>query len=477
VTRESASDGRRKRTARAALCVAAVVGVALVGAPEFVGASEGDAVPGFSGSAAASGIRFTMKSTNIPLTDTPAEGGGPTAQVVVESAGTSQGYAAMPDPGPIVIGGPSLLAGVLAGGVPGVVPPTKLPQEPPGYPFYVHSDAGSAPEANLSHGPMQMSAASTQGASKASASAGLQAPGGINAGLATSNVEIAPSGGTVVAKAVTRAEGVTVGPLTIGAVTSVATQTLDASGKVTPSTQLQIDGVAVNGQSFGLTPDGFGGGGSTVPVPLNPTLESVLKASGISVRFVAPQTYPNRVVAPVLEVTMPFDSGSIPALGQYKGTLTLTMGFATAAMTPAPGLDTSLTEPIADTFSPVLSDPAPGEAADIGAAPPVDASNGALTSDGSSGEAAFSLPGDSAGTGGSIGLSEPREPAGSEGTLQPSTSPPPSEVAAGESVTGSLATAGGSSPVDVRGIYLIGVLAAATALAGGEAMRRFGRLT
>ena len=177
----------------------------------------------------------------------------------------------------------------------------------------------------------------------------------------------------------TRAEGLTVGPLTIGAVTSVATQTLDASGKVTPSTQLQIDGVAVNGQSFGLSPDGFGGGGSTVPVPLNPTLESVLKASGISVRFVAPQTYPNRVVAPALEVTMPFDSGEIPG-GQYKGSITLTMGFASAAMTPAPGLDTSLTEPIADTFSPVLSDPAPGEAADIGAAPPVDGSSGALTS-------------------------------------------------------------------------------------------------
>jgi hypothetical protein len=174
---------------------------------------------------------------------------------------------------------------------------------------------------------------------------------------------------------------------------------------------------------------------------------------------------------------MPFDSGPIPALGQYKGTMTLTMGFATAAMTPAPGLDTSLTEPIADTFSPVLSDPAPGEGGDLGAAPPVDESSGALTSAGSSAEAAFSLPGDSAGTGGSIGLSEPTEPAGSEGTLQPSTSPPPSELAAGEDVTGTLATAGGSSSVDVRGIYLIGVLAAATALAGGEAVRRLGRLT
>jgi hypothetical protein len=261
-------------------------------------------------------------------------------------------------------------------------------------------------------------------------------------------------------------------------VTSVATQTLDASGKVTPSTQLQIDGVAVNGQSFGLSPEGFGGGGSTTPVPLNQTLESVLKASGISVRLVAPQTYPNRVVAPALEVTMPFDTGEIPG-GQYKGTITLTMGFASAAMTPAAGLPTALTEPIADTFSPVPSEPAPGEAADIGAAPPVDGSSGALTSAGSGEEATPSLAGDSAGTGGSIGLglAAPPEPAGSEGTPEPSTAPSLSEVAAGESVTGSLATAGASSPVDVRGIYLIGVLAAAIALAGGEAVRRFGRLT
>ena len=203
--------------------------------------------------------------------------------------------------------------------------------------------------------------------------------------------------------------------------TSVATQTLDASGKVTPSTQLQIDGVAVNGQSFGLNPDGFGGGGSTVPVPLNPTLESVLKASGISVRFVAPQTYPNRVVAPALEVTMPFDSTPIPGVGQYKGTMTLTMGFATAAMTPAPGLDTSLTEPIADTFSPVLFDPAPGEAVDIGAALPVDGNSGALTSADSGGEATFSFVGDGAGTSGSIGLAEPR-PVPRE---PPSRQPPP----------------------------------------------------
>ena len=159
-----------------------IVGSFRVGAPGLVGASEGDATPGFSGSAAATGIRITMKSSNIPFTDTPIDAGGPTAQVVADSGGTSQGYAAVPDPGPIVIGGPGLAAGVLAGGVPGVVPPTKLPQEPPGYPFYVHSDAGAAPEQKLGSGPFELDATSTPGASKSSARTGLQAGDSTHAG-------------------------------------------------------------------------------------------------------------------------------------------------------------------------------------------------------------------------------------------------------------------------------------------------------
>ena len=302
MARESACEVRLKRTIRAVACGAAAVGIALVGAPGLVGASEGDAIPGFSGSAAATGIRITMKSSNIPFTDTPIDAGGPTAQVVADSGGTSQGYAAVPDPGPIVIGGPGLAAGVLAGGVPGVVPPTKLPQEPPGYPFYVHSDAGAAPEQKLGSGPFELDATSTPGASKSSARTGLQAGDSAHAGLATSSAQIGPAGGTVVARATSRLEGLTAGPLTIGAVTSVATETLDPSGKLTPSTELRVDGLKVGDVSFALSPQGFSGGGSTTPVPLNPSLETALKPSGITVRVVAAQTFPNRVVAPALEV-------------------------------------------------------------------------------------------------------------------------------------------------------------------------------
>lgn len=484
MTRESVSNVQLKRTARAAACVAAAVGVALVGVPELVGASEGDAIPGFSGSAAASGIRFTMKSTNIPFTDTPIDAGGPTAQVVADSGGTSQGYAAVPDPGPIVIGGPGLLAGVLAGGVPGVVPPTKLPQEPPGYPFFVHSDAGAAPEQKLGSGPAQLEASSTPGASKSSARTGLQAGDSAHAGLATSSAEIGPTGGTVVAKASSRIEGFTAGPLTIGAITSVATETLDPSGKLTPSTELRVDGLKVGDVSFALSPQGFSSGGSTTPVPLNPSLEAALKPTGITVRIVAAQTFPNRVVAPALEVTMPFDSGPF----QYKGTITETLGFATAAMTASGEYTNAIPDVTAEPGagagpgspfeSPSGSGSAAGSPTGSGTAFASDFTGGygadsttgvaPVTSDATApSNASLSLD-NSSGAATTSGSSEDGD------ASESSSAAAPSDVAAGQFLSGSLASRSGSSRLDIRAIYLIGVLAAIIAVAGGQAVRRLG---
>jgi len=477
VTIESVCDKRLKRSARAALCISAVVGVTLAGAPEFVGASEGDATPpGFSGSAAASGVRFTMKMSNLPFTDTPIDAGGPTAEVVADSGGTSQGYAAVPDPGPIVIGGPGLLAGVLAGGVPGVVPPTKLPQEPPGYPFYVRSDAGAAPEQKLGSGPVQLEASSNPGGSQSSARTGLQAGESAHAGLATSSAQIGPTGSTVVAKATSRIEGFAVGPLTIGAITSVATETLDPSGKLTPSTELRVEGVKVGDVSFGLTPQGFTGGGSTTPVPLNPSLETALKQSGITVRVVAAQTYPNRVVAPALEVTMPFDSGPF----QYKGTITLTLGSATAAMTAAGDYTNAIPDVSDDPAAGVGFGSAVESPSDPG---PLATEIAPVTSD-TTGRSDASLSFDDSG-GASFDNSGAAGPASgssengdaSATASEPSIAAAPSGVAAGQFLTGSLASRPGASRLDVRAIYLIGVLAAIIAVAGGQAVRRLGSST
>src|SRR4051794_1304499 len=67
----------------------------------------------FAASAAASGVRMTVVLPDAPVTDTPVDGGGPTAQVALSSLGTSTGYAAFPDPGGLVISAPGLVAGLL----------------------------------------------------------------------------------------------------------------------------------------------------------------------------------------------------------------------------------------------------------------------------------------------------------------------------------------------------------------------------
>src|ERR1700730_17212281 len=162
--------------------------------------------PAFSGSAAAGGVRVTITVPGAPGTDTPVDGGGPTAQVAVDSIGTSTGYAAFPDPGQFVVSVPGLVVGVLAGGV-GPVPPIALPS-PPNYPFFVQSDASNTPEASVGSGPWALSASSESGSSKANATAGLQSGLGGNTALVSSTASLSPSASAGVgAKAITDVQG------------------------------------------------------------------------------------------------------------------------------------------------------------------------------------------------------------------------------------------------------------------------------
>ena len=50
------------------------------------GAAEGGS---FTATASADGTRMTVTIRNAPLTDSPVDGGGPTAQAQLDSAGTS----------------------------------------------------------------------------------------------------------------------------------------------------------------------------------------------------------------------------------------------------------------------------------------------------------------------------------------------------------------------------------------------------
>src|SRR5438094_180719 len=125
--------------------VVALAGATALGVSAGHAATAGDTAsrPPFSGSAAAGGVRATLAVPEAPVTNTPVDGGGPTAQVQVDSLGTSTGYAAFPDPGQLVVSIPGLAVGLLSGG-PGGVP---IPSPPP-YPFAVSSDPTSNPEAS-----------------------------------------------------------------------------------------------------------------------------------------------------------------------------------------------------------------------------------------------------------------------------------------------------------------------------------------
>ena len=322
----------RTRRRRAAWVLGLAVLVIVVGPSAPTGAQPADGPAAFAGTAEARGLRLTFQVNPAVVTDTPLDGGGPTAQVAVDSLGSSGGYAAFPDPGQGYATIPGTMAGLLATGA-GGLPPIKIPT-PPNYPFFVSSNASTAPEQSMGAGPYALSAQSTDGASEASARVGIASDVVGNLALVTSRASLGQGDhDSVVAKAVSRAEGLTIGPLTVGEVESSAAVAADRSGTVTPSTSLEIDAVRIGNIPVQVNQEGLYMGGPSVPLPLNATLQEVLKASGISVQLVAArQPTPGTVVAPALEITMPFTS---PELGEGKssGTVTIVAGSATASMT------------------------------------------------------------------------------------------------------------------------------------------------
>jgi hypothetical protein len=306
------------------------------------GSRTAQATPGattsiFHGSAAAYGVRATYIVDGIPLTKTPFDGGGPTAQAAVDTGlSRSTGYAASPDPGQFFATGPGLAAGALGGGVPGVLPPlTGLPS-PPQYPFLVASDANTNPKVAAGQDPVRVSAQSDPAASRSEATFGMADSGGAGSGAVSTASVRHTSDGAGTATATADLRGLSVGPLTLGHVLSSVTKTLKADGTVVPSTTLEVSGAQISGTPVNFTPEGFSA--------LNSTLRGILKNSGVDVQFVAAENFPSsgRVIAPGLKISMPIpQSPQIPGLGQFSGTATYFIGFATAEIAPPDGVPTS----------------------------------------------------------------------------------------------------------------------------------------
>jgi hypothetical protein len=305
-------------------------------------------------------VRAAYIVNGFPLTKTPFDGGGPTAQAAVATGlGKSIGYAAAPDPGVFFASGGGLAAGALGGGVPGVLPPiTGLPS-PPDYPFLVRTDANTNPEQSVGQDPVRISAKSEPSKSQSQATFGTDHGGAVS----TASVAQAPDGSGI-ATGVADLHGVTAGPVTLGHVVSTATRTIKADGTAVHSTSLEVDGAEISGTPVSFGPDGFSS--------LNSASSGVLKSSGIEVRFVAAQDFPEsgRVIAPGIMITMPIpESPQIPGLGQFSGTATYFIGFATAEITPPGGVPTSASTGTSVTTSAASAGTSPSAVADAAGSP------------------------------------------------------------------------------------------------------------
>lgn len=457
----------RRAAGLGALAVASIViGAPSVGSAQTTGTSDlagtGPIILTFEGSAAAHGFRVTGTVPGAPATDDPIDSGGPSAKAALNSIGASTSYAAFPDPGVLVVTGPGLVAGLLAGGAFGL-PPIELPASPPDYPFFVSSDANT-PDQSVGAGPYRLEADSDSQASTASASAGFQPDVVGNVAFSTATASVMGSDQEVVSEATTDLQALTVGPLSIGQIKSKASMTLDSFGLVTSSSSLEIVGMRIGNLPVAFTPDGFVVGGSSQPVPVNDSLAQLLAPSKMSVEVVAAQEFKDRVVAPALRITMPFDF----ALSEGATVMTVTIGSATAVLS---GASTQ------EGVSPEVGSPAEASAPKEASGPASDASN-----DGHSALPSFSDEG-AAPPSYDTSLASPQPASVTDEALPAASSaaaPPPTSSSAASAVGSSAASTVGTATGNVQrfdvGVVYLGVVVAGIGTSAiGLFARRLGK--
>jgi hypothetical protein len=301
------------------VAIAAVSAVAIIGLPSRAGASSTTVV--FQGSSSAYGVRLTETVPNGPLSSTLLDGGGPTAQAQLDSIGGTHGYAAFPDPGPFIISLPGLAAGLMQ-------LPTSLPQ----YPLQVSADQVT-PKAEIGAGVYDIKAAAADDSATATAAFGVDL--GVRAALSKSTASVTvQDDGSVIATATSDLEGFAVGPLTIGQVRSTATKRIDKNGKITTTSDIKVNALAIGGIVIPLPLNGLNlAPGVTLPISLTPALEALLASSKITIKTLTPQQNGNTITAPAVEV-----DGTIPSqelkltLGTADGSYSLVLGQASATM-------------------------------------------------------------------------------------------------------------------------------------------------
>jgi hypothetical protein len=369
--------------------------------------------------------------------------GGPSAQAKLDGLGDSEGFASVLYPGDTIATAPGLATSSVPGGPPA-----------PAYPLMVKSSSAQ-PDTNVSQGPINLTAHSSDQASTGHASGVGADSGGNTIGKAVSDSSAkVDDAGKLTSDASSDLESITIGGvLRIGAVTASAHAETSPGGKPTTASSFRADGVTVAGTSVGISDQGLTLAGSTQPLPDTSSVAQVLKAAGITVQPLEPVSQPGSVSSGGVSITATEALPSGPATVTYTlgvvhaestGQASPSSGATDAGSGAASGTDTGSTSSAAAVGGPA------GSAGGAGAVPAGDQGGGALAG----------IPGAS----------------GSPAALSAPGSFPGSTTRAPSSANSSNAAAVGNLPVSTTSslsVYLVLVVGAAVAFSAAFLFRTF----
>jgi hypothetical protein len=278
-----------------------LVGLLLAAAPFLSGGSaRADAPLSYNASASADPVRVLTTIANFPATKSPVDSGGPSAQVTLSTTTGGTAYSAAPDPGSFFTSLPTIGAGVAAqNGL-------DFPFNVPPYPFAIRAD-DQQPSQSVGAGGYELNADVAPSSALARTQAGAQSPGG-NVVLTVANAGITSTAEGVKAEAISDIQTLTIGPLTLGGIRSVASVISDQTGALTRTSSFSVDAARIGTLPVGLAPGGFTVAGQPVPAADQKTFNDTLAASGISLTQFPAQQTTTGVVGAGLVLTQKFES-------------------------------------------------------------------------------------------------------------------------------------------------------------------------
>jgi hypothetical protein len=273
--------------------------VALLGALA-VPATAQDATGTFSGTAAADGVRVNVAVPDYLLIRDFVDGGGPSAQAVLDSLGVSRAFSSFPYPGEL---------GVAATGLVSTLTGFSLPS----YPLIATSDFPVQPERNIDQPGFHLNAKSDSASTMGAATFGETTRGGTleGGGFANASVTTDDRGG-VVARAETRFS-LQLGPVAVRGVRATATVTRGADGRVDTDSSLTMGSLDIGGVEVGLTERGLVlAGAPLVPIDVLTGFTQALTLGTTKLRFLPETVTDDSVLSAGLEITTSVD---LPAVG------------------------------------------------------------------------------------------------------------------------------------------------------------------